>query len=176
MDRVIKNIINNNLITDDGIIILKYENNDAIDNLKNELFNSEIIYDNIDRTNVYDKLADIFVYAEQYNMSDTIIEWIKEENLNSLFCLYALSVFDGFVVELIKDKYLYDREFITRAFNDIKDLSFDSIIGLYEAEKINETMYKFYNNWIISGIKTNDTEVKWGLVLKIIKSIDDVCY
>lgn len=176
MDRVIKNIINNNLITDDGIIILKYENNDDIENLKNELFNSEIIYDNIDRTNVYDKLADIFVYAEQYNMSDTIIEWIKQENLNSLFCLYALSVYDDFVVELIKDKYLYDKEFNTRAFNDIKDLSFDSIIRLYEAEKINETMYKFYNDWIISGIKTDDKKVKWGLVLKIIKSIDDVCY
>ena len=70
MDRVIKNIINNNLITDDEIIILKYENNDAIDDLKHELFNSGIIYDNIDRTNIYDKLADIFVYAEQYNMSD----------------------------------------------------------------------------------------------------------
>ena len=176
MDRVIKNIINNNLNTDDGIIILKYENNDAIDNLKTELFNSGIIYDNIDRTNVYDKLADIFVYAEEYNMTDTIIMWIKEEDLNHLFCLYALSVFDVFVVELIKDKYLYDREFITRAFNDIKDLSFDSIIRLYDAEKNNETMYKFYNDWIISGIKTNDTEVKWGLVLKIINSIDDVCY
>tara|TARA_R110000822_G_scaffold36044_2_gene101561 strand:- start:939 stop:1469 length:531 start_codon:yes stop_codon:yes gene_type:complete len=176
MDRVIKNIINNNLNTDDGIIILKYENNDAIDNLKTELFNSGIIYDNIDRTNVYDKLADIFVYAEEYNMTDTIIMWIKEEDLNHLFCLYALSVFDVFVVELIKDKYLYDREFIARAFNDIKDLSFDSIIRLYDAEKNNETMYKFYNDWIISGIKTNDTEVKWGLVLKIINSIDDVCY
>ena len=176
MDRVIKNIINNNLNTDDGIIILKYENNDAIDNLKTELFNSGIIYDNIDRTNVYDKLADIFVYAEEYNMTDTIIMWIKEEDLNHLFCLYALSVFDVFVVELIKDKYLYDREFITRAFNDIKDLSFDNIIRMYDAEKINKSMYKFYNNWIISGIKTDDKEVKWGLVLKIINSIDDVCY
>ena len=171
MDTIIKNIINENV----NEYKLCYTDNTEIENVKYQLFNSGKHY-NIDRTLIYDKLGEIFEYAEQYNMNDTVIEKIKQENHVDLFSLYALSVFDTFTIDIIKDKYKYDREFITDRFTEVKELTINEIIELYKADSIKTELWKFVNDWRYSDISVNNVELKWGMVMKLINDIECVDY
>jgi hypothetical protein len=171
MDTIIKNIINEDV----GCCKLCYTGNTEIENVKYELFSSGKYYE-IDRTLIYDKLGAIFAYAEQYNMNDIVIENIKQENYSDLFNMYALSVFDEYVIDIIKDKYQYDREFITDRHNEIAELTFNEIIELYKADSIKDELIKWVNDWKQSSYKASNGELKWGMVLKLINDIDYVDY
>jgi hypothetical protein len=174
MDTIIKNIINENI----NDCKLCYTDNTEIENVKYELFTNCKHYE-IDRTLIYDKLGEIFEYAEKYNMNDTVIEKIKKEDYSYLFSLYALSVFDEYVIDIIKDKYKYNNYYITDRHNEIAELTINEIIELYKANSIKDELIKFINDWKQCGYKvSNDNlmKLKWGTVMKLINSIDCVVY
>ena len=171
MERIVYGIINKSI----NDCKLCYTDNTEIESVKCELFNSGKYYE-IDRTLIYDKLGAIFEYAERYNMNDTVIENIKQENYSDLFSMYALSVFDEYVIDIIKDKYKYDREFITDRYTEVKELTINEIIELYKADTIKDDLIKWVNEWRHAEYLATDTELKWGLVMRIINGIDRVEY
>jgi len=179
MDNKIRDIISENI--DD--YKLCYEANSELELLKNDLFNNNITYNNIDKYELYNKLGEIFEYSENYNMEDTIIRWVKEDDMNSLFNLYALAKFDEFVLDILKNKYSYDIEFIKARYNEIVDLDFNEIIDFYKANTIKDELEIWWDDWLESNYKqtinkNSINELSWGLVKYkyIIEHIDNIDY
>lgn len=104
MDGVIKEIITENIIHN----CVSIHDGNELNVLKERLFNSGNDYSLlIDIHLVYDKLADIFEYAEENDITDKIIEYIKDADYSNLFSLYAYSVFDEIVQEIIDEEIDY---------------------------------------------------------------------
>tara|TARA_B100000497_G_C7653776_1_gene393440 strand:- start:777 stop:1304 length:528 start_codon:yes stop_codon:yes gene_type:complete len=175
MERIIKHIITANI--DD--CKLYYTDNAEIETLKFELFNNGIDYE-IDRNLIYDKLGEILEYADEYDMIHTVIMKLKQKKYSDLFSLYALSVFDQYAIEIIKDKYKYDRKFIRDRYNEIIKLTYNEIIKLYKADNIKDELIKFVTDWhkrhYTFSISNHTKELQWGMVQKIINGIDYIEY
>ena len=107
MDGVVKEIITENIIHN----CVSIHDEDELNQLKEKLFNSGNDYSLlIDRNLVYDKLADIFDYAEENELINKIIEYIKDADYSTLFSIYAYYSFDEIAQEIIDEEIDYQDE------------------------------------------------------------------
>ncbi len=84
-------------------------------------------------------------------------------------------------IDILKNKYSYDIEFIKARYNEIVDLDFNEIIDFYKANTIKDELEIWWDDWLESNYKqtinkNSINELSWGLVKYIIEHIDNIDY